>query len=114
MMTKTAVQQDTCNSCGVEVREESQFCYNCGKSVVKAVDVDTSVNEPSSVAAEPEAARAPLRSAASLRKQRRAHNRQPVKVAWEPREGASPAFVVATVALTVGAFILLVLALYLR
>ena len=58
--------------------------------------------------------RPPLRSAASLRKQRRAYNRQPVEVTWEPKAGTSVVFVVASLVLVLGALVLLLIALYLR
>lgn len=32
-MSETAVQEEICDICGVEVRDGSQFCYNCGGSV---------------------------------------------------------------------------------
>ena len=58
--------------------------------------------------------RPPLRSAASLRKHRRAFNRQTVEVRWEPRDDSRAIFVVATLVLTAGALLLLLLAFYLR
>lgn len=32
-MAETTVQQKVCKACGVDVRPNSLFCYNCGKSV---------------------------------------------------------------------------------
>ncbi len=65
----------------------------------------------------PEAAvgtRPPLTSAASLRKKRRAFDRQPVRISWEPPDRQPTGFIVATIALTIAAGILLGLAFYLR
>ena len=69
---------------------------------------------PASHAAKVPDPRPPLRSAASLRKHRRAANRQPVQITWEQPDDSSMPFVVTTIVLVVGAVILLVLALYLR
>ena len=114
MMVETAVESSVCDSCGADIRDESLFCYNCGGPVTKMPETiaETAVSdEPISV--EP-AAKPPLRSAASLRKQRRAFNRQPVEVRWEYPAGAPTGFVIATIVLTAAALVLLVLALYLR
>ena len=32
-MAETSVQQEICKACGVDVRPNSMFCYNCGSSV---------------------------------------------------------------------------------
>ena len=113
MMSETAIEIAACAGCGAEIRDESLFCYNCGQPVKQ--DAPTVEELP----AHPEmtqrpAARPPLRSAASLRKDRRAFNRKPVEVIWEQRTGSPVAFVVATIVLVVGALVLLLLALYLR
>lgn len=123
-MTETVVQTPTCEACNAEVRSESLFCYNCGAAVTKAEPVvETPVSEPAPVAPVNETAapvikdaatRPPLRSAASLRKHRRAANRQPVQITWEQPDGSSLPFVVTTIVLVSGALILLVLAFYLR
>ncbi len=110
MMAETAVEKGVCSTCGADIRDESQFCYNCGSSIVNEQTAIAEVEHE----AIPAETRPPLKSAASLRKHRRAFNRQPVEVRWEPRDGPRPAFVVATLILTVGALVLLLLALYLR
>jgi len=120
MMSETAIQTAVCSGCGADVRDESLFCYSCGK----AVREDPISDEPkvvssgalpaSSEIVKQPGSRPPLRSAASLRKQRRAFNRQPVEVSWEPRTGSPAAFVVTTIVLCAAALVFLVLALYLR
>ncbi|HVF30467.1 MAG TPA: hypothetical protein VNA22_05825 [Pyrinomonadaceae bacterium] len=113
-MVKTAVEIARCGGCGADVRDESLFCYNCGAAVGKAPET-ASEPVPEPAAEKPLTAdRPPLRTAASMRKQRRAFNRQPVKVSWEQPEGSPKAFVVTTIVLALGAAVLLVLALYLR
>ena len=105
-----------CDLCGAEIREGSQFCYNCGQAV--SIAESGAPETPAPVVAEPPVSnnetRPPLRSAASLRKQRRAYNRQPVEVTWEPKDGTSVGFVVASLVLVIGALVLLLIALYLR
>ena len=114
MMSETAVQSSVCDACGADVRDESLFCYNCGEPVKKEVaPTEQPVVDKTDVAEKP-ASRPPLKSAAALRKQRRAFNRQPVEVSWEQRTGSPLAFILATIVLSVGALILLVIALYLR
>ena len=109
-MSETAVEKAACATCGADVRDESVFCYNCGSSIVNEQTAIAEV-EHEAVPTEP---RPPLKSAASLRKHRRAFNRQPVEIRWEPRDDSRAVFVVATLVLTAGALLLLLLAFYLR
>jgi predicted amidophosphoribosyltransferase len=113
MMANTAVEILNCEACGADVREGSLFCYNCGSSVTPTGVVEALKENPV-IADVPAQERPPLKSAASIRKHRRALNRQPVQVSWEAPEGPATAFIVVTIVLTVGAIVLLALALYLR
>lgn len=113
MMSETIVQTSVCKACGVDVRDESLFCYNCGKPVREEAPTSEQVARKNEVAVQPRS-RPPLRSAASLRKQRRAFNRQPLEVSWEQRTDSPLAFILTTIILTVGALVLLIIALYLR
>ena len=111
-MAETVVEKAVCAACDAEIRDESLFCYNCGTAVAPVVEP---IAEPAEIAEPPVATKRPeLRSAASLRKHRRAYNRQPIEISWEPRENSPTAFILATVLLTAAALLLLVLALYLR
>ena len=112
-MANSTVTEAACDLCGAEIREGSLYCYNCGTAVPEEhAETKTSVPE---VAASPQVnERPPLRSAASLRKQRRAFNRQPVEVTWEPKPPTSLLFIVSSIALAIGALVLLLIALYLR
>ena len=114
MMSDTALQIAVCSSCGAEVRDQSLFCYNCGTKVIEDSPA-AEVAEP--VTPEPSAAppaRPPLKSAAELRKQRRALSRQPVEVSWETPSRSPIGFVITTIILTLAALVFLLLALYLR
>lgn len=123
-MAETAVEIAVCEACGADVRDESIFCYNCGKRVVteisdsKPVEANPlaadSLRDAAPIVQSPNDTRPPLRSAASLRKQRRASNRQPVEVSWEPATRSPAAYIITTIVLATFALVLLVLALYLR
>lgn len=47
-MAETLVEKKVCGECGVDVRPQTQFCYNCGKSVTETPDADPA-EEPSSI-----------------------------------------------------------------
>ena len=112
-MVETAVEIQRCGACGADVRHGSLFCYNCGASVPPALIADAVEEKPALIEAIREP-RPPLKTAASLRKHRRALNRQPVKVSWEPPEGPAMGFIITAIVLTLGAALLIVLAFYLR
>ena len=113
-MAGTTVTEVLCDLCGAEIREGSQFCYNCGTAVAATPEAGAVAEPVVPERSSENNVRPPLRSAASLRGQRRAFNRQPVEVTWEPKAGTSLVFIVASIVLTVGAIVLLLIALYLR
>ena len=47
-MAETLVEKKICGECGAEVRPQTSFCYNCGKSVTETPDRDPA-DEPSSI-----------------------------------------------------------------
>lgn len=113
-MAETVLTTAVCDACGSEVRDESLFCYNCGERV--RADESTTEIKPAEKA-EPvvqPGSRPPLRSAASLRKQRRAYNRQPVEITWESPSRGPIGFVITTIVLALGSLVLFLLALYLH
>jgi hypothetical protein len=112
-MSETVLQTAVCEACGAEVRDESLFCYNCGERVTAEAGTTEPIAEKREIAVQP-GSRPPLKSAASLRKERRAFNRQPVEVSWEQRTDSPTGFIITTIVLVIGALVLLVLALYLR
>jgi hypothetical protein len=111
-MAEVVAEKTVCEGCGATVRDESLFCYNCGNAV--STDRTETAAEPAVDAPKNLEIQPPLRSAASLRRQRRAFNRQPVEISWEPRESSPVLFIAATIVLSAAALILLLLALYLR
>jgi hypothetical protein len=112
MMSEVAVEIPTCETCGADIRGDSLFCYSCGSAL--SPDAEPEAEE---TLEKPEAEitkRPPLTSAASLRRTRRAIRRRAVQISWDPPDGQPTAFFIAAIALTIGAAILLVLAMYLR
>jgi hypothetical protein len=115
-----------CEGCGADVRDGSLFCYACGERIAAKADEPEATPEPRGVAEPPakEAITPPspplpetkpkLRSAASLRRQRRAFNRQPLEIRWERPAGLGIGFVLTTIILATGALVLILIALYLR
>ncbi|MEP6704754.1 MAG: hypothetical protein ABJB34_08110, partial [Acidobacteriota bacterium] len=103
------------------VRDASAFCYSCGMPVQPEPAVedeklgsDDAKLETREIVDRPGSKPPPLRSAASLRKQRRAFNRQPIEVTWAPRSGSPVAFVISTIVMVIGALVFVLIALYLR
>ena len=119
-MPKTAVQIPVCDICGAEVREGSQFCYNCGGSLMrKAAGEKTEVIPPEAIAPAPastgkgDAGKEKPTDQRGARR-RRPVDRGPVEVFWEPREGVSVSFVIASVFLLLIALILFVIAMWIK
>ncbi len=102
-MTETVLEKAVCVSCGVDVRDGTQFCYNCGKPVsngveptVKSVNDDSLTEEvvPESSPEEIETGEKDektdkLAVAAAERKRSRVGQRKPKKVVWEEPSPAS-------------------------
>ena len=115
-MPEAIIEKEVCAKCGVDVREDTQFCYNCGGPVAadpgtdspvapeSGTDATTTNGEETPASDETQAAlddlaeklRAPdaddapegdkLAIAAAARKKARVTKRQTKKVRWEPRE----------------------------
>ncbi|PYS99180.1 MAG: hypothetical protein DMF63_14025 [Acidobacteria bacterium] len=109
-MAESVITIEKCDACGAEVRDESVFCYNCGGRVRG----DRSVTVPEAKVESAPEARPPLRSAASLRNQRRSVIRQPVEITWERPQKFPLGFVITTIVLVTGALVLFLIALYLH
>jgi len=122
-MPKTAVEETVCDICGVEVRDESLFCYNCGGSVSI---LESIAPDPIPVPSEPIVARDkkptngstfdPAKRLADRIESRkvRASNRQPVEVVWEPRTGFSLPFVITSLVFVLITIVVILAAFYLR
>lgn len=113
-----------CDICGAEVRDGSLFCYNCGGSLSKNEEAEP-IPPPSEpiIAAEPLAngkaakvdeapAKRPMQR--SDRRKVRASNREPAEIVWEPRQGVSWAFVIASLIFVIVALAVVIAAVYVR
>lgn len=138
-MAETLVKNEVCKKCGVDVRANTQFCYNCGASVSGSVENDlTDGNKETNLLVFPENAVAekdsaavrdhlaeaatgngnaaveekpPLKSAASMRRKPKTIQRKRVEISWqEPESAPNLWFILAAVLLTVFAFVLWFLA----
>lgn len=100
-MAETIVEKATCENCGADVRENTQFCYNCGKSFVEPAangSAPATVADKARAALEDLAAKLKmdeadnadrLALAAAERKKARVAAKQPKEVVWEEAEGRS-------------------------
>ena len=127
-MAEAILEKEVCANCGVEVRPDTQFCYNCGKSVMAqssdgAAKVDSVSPEENESLADLEKAlaasrpvlddsKSKLETAAAERRRARVGHRKPLEIVWD-RPGTDAnriyllvvllifVFVVATVFVTV-------------
>lgn len=106
-MAEAVLEKEVCDGCGVDVREDTLFCYNCGARV--AGD-DASVDEPAADDALDAALDAAnnghgiddadkLAAAATERKRARVAHRKVAEYVWEPTggEGAGLTLVIAVI-----------------
>lgn len=106
-MVEAIAEKQLCAKCGVDVRENTAFCYNCGESVLLSVDDVTLASETANdvdgrtKAALDELAEKfkidpeeddRLAKAAAERRQARVSNRKRTRYEWQPTDDA-PNFV---------------------
>ncbi|MEO7538719.1 MAG: zinc ribbon domain-containing protein [Pyrinomonadaceae bacterium] len=134
-MAETIVEKGICEKCGVETRENTHFCYNCGidltddgtADVVLLSDNNGSVDSPnpeSQKALEELAAKLDannevdadkLAQAAEQRRKARITRRQPRQFGWEPADESSGMRVLAVALLVaIAAVIIVYLTVYWR
>jgi len=115
-MPKTAVQTPVCDICGAEVRKGSLFCYNCGGSLTQAVDEKLGVLPPEAITSAPVKNGSGKEKSAERREARKRRNVElgPVEVIWEPREGVSWPFLVASIFLIVFAIVLFSISMWMK
>jgi hypothetical protein len=141
-MPEVLVDERTCAACGVGVRPESQYCYNCGEEIDGEVSgADRPIERPD-LAAETEKpilmptfeskdsapvsrvsntadgakekANEPLEPASSLRRRTRVMERKPLEIVWEPAGGPNVVLIISTILLVIFAAVVITLALYYR
>ena len=124
-MPKTAVDTAVCDICGAEIRDGSQFCYNCGGSLSKTEEADPipppaepiiAVTEPVTNGSVTKIEAPPAKPATerSDRRRVRAANREPAEIVWEPRDGVSWTFVIVSVVFVILALAIVIAAVYVR
>lgn len=122
-MAETVIDTKVCPKCGVEVRPDTLFCYNCGASVSADGVVFPTVRDK--LLEEERAEKAgfvkkkqpekELTSAASLRKKKNQAAVKTVEVVWdEPDSAPNSWFIVVALLLTLFAVGVFVVMLYIR
>lgn len=106
-MAETTLEKATCENCGADVRENTQFCYNCGKNFDAAATV-TNGTEPAVMSDETRTALDDLAAkfkidetgsgeklalAAAERKKARVAPKKPKEVVWEVDNTRSSLFI---------------------
>jgi predicted amidophosphoribosyltransferase len=107
-MAEVIVDKAVCSSCGVDVREETVFCYNCGSrvahdSTAAKNGAPTNVGHDTRAALDDLAERLKqgeaeqgdrLAKAAEQRRKARVSRRKTHKIVWEPTGDSSQMFIV--------------------
>jgi len=127
-MAETIIDKQKCGNCGSDVRDNTQFCYNCGKSTLPDVPAEPESNgatakkpgESEAKAALDELAAKlsreqanpdnKLAKAAEERKRARVERRRTKDYRWEPIEDTSALRLVLAAGLVALGVLLLVLA----
>lgn len=127
-MSESTHEKAVCAHCGVDVRENTQFCYNCGKPVTAeaiesaaetvptdAAGDETELEKTLGVDSEPDSSSDKLAVAAANRRKARVTHRKPVEMVWEPAdEGAYGVFVLITLIIALIAAAIVFIAVYLK
>lgn len=124
-MPEAVAEKQICEKCGVDVRENTAFCYNCGMSVVAITgDIpstnggDSEIDENTRAALDDLAEKFKideeeddrLAKAAAERRKARVSNRKIVRYEWQPsEEGPNFLFLLLTGVIFVAATLAVVL-----
>ena len=141
-MAETTLEKAICESCGADVREDTQFCYNCGKPVAEdepipqpepdgPVNVPVEANGAEPVEEMPDDTKTALdelaekfkdedadeadklAAAAAERKKARVRPRKKRAITWQPvNEGPGLVFIAGTLLITVLAAVIVLLTVY--
>lgn len=107
-MAEAVLEKEVCDGCGVDVREGTLFCYNCGARVA-GDEPQVSGEQPAEKSAEtvPESTNNghsrddadKLAAAATERKRSRVAHRKTAEYVWEPTtgEGTGLTFLIAII-----------------
>ena len=116
--TDAVLEKAECPKCGVDVRPDSTFCYNCGGLVLDDLAVGIDRLKKVDVSAPVEKTTTPtpgLRTAREIRRRERVFDRKPKEVVWEPSAtGPDTQLIVVTVIIILFTITVILLAFYLR
>jgi hypothetical protein len=121
-MASTAIKGKVCDLCGADVRNGSQFCYNCGTDVSAVSKPDVPIGSavlPTVAETKNGAERLPdplPTPAKPVRPPRRPRTRtiETRDISWEEPSGASVAFIVAAIVFAIVTLAILIVAFYIR
>ena len=113
---------DTCPGCKAEVRNGSEYCYNCGNKLPlpdKVMRNPPSVNvdgtpKNGSIVNGPGVNSQKVRTGTRGARMRRPHSAEPVQVVWRRKEDVEVSFLLLTAAAAFFAVLLIAVAYYLR
>jgi len=119
-MTET-IEKAVCETCGVDVRENTLFCYNCGSKLEVIAPIDTNgsavVDYNTKAALDDLADKLShgsesddeLAKAATMRKKARVTQRKRLEYRWEPRDDSPVLPLVFAAIIFVAAFFVVIL-----
>lgn len=107
-MVEAVAEKQVCEKCGVDVRENTAFCYNCGANIAESVSngAATETGDETKAALNDLAERFKideeeddrLAKAAAERRKARVSNRKSLKYEWQPTDDSPDfLFVVLTI-----------------
>jgi hypothetical protein len=123
-MPDVIVEKETCSRCGVDVRTDTLFCYNCGTRVASeprpatnegknggaSVESKAALDDLAKKLGEDETAGDKLARAAERRREARAVRRKSRKIVWVPTGDSSQGTVLLlSVAVTIITFVVVLL-----
>jgi hypothetical protein len=117
------VTEVVCTDCGVEVREGSEYCYNCGHAIAKTVSDAPSENneiDPTKTKENGFQTTGPgaIKKDANVRRRSRRplkpSTSEPVQVVWERRQDPGIGFLIVSLIAGVVALLLIFIAYYLK
>lgn len=113
-MPNAAVKTPVCDICGVETREGSDFCYNCGGSLKQTAPAAKVPDAPAVVPPTNGSAKADANEQPRGARRRKNPPRGPVEIVWEPRSGISIGYIVGSIILFTIAILLFAVSLFLK
>ena len=97
-MAGSVLEKPTCTKCSADIRENTQFCYNCGTRIVEDDEPEVfpsngQPSEPQEISTRslgPEPGKNKRAKAAEERKKKRVDRRKPKSYRWQAVDDISP------------------------